>query len=285
VATMADARSADAQLLKKLKEKAAEKVANEATDRAAEKLGVAGRAGDLSTLGAPLTADTLELIMKGLRAGQAQYDLREATNRQWGAAQERLSQLRDKNQASKDAWEKKNRATEQCQDDFKHALNKKREADMQSNMMANMAKASSAAQAYGMAVAKAQQAGDTAAVTKAQLDFYKAMGYDLKADSAAMKAKCGVESPKPAWMLEAEKIENEIDSLGTKVRQIEEGVQAAAVAASGMPAQRYHLARERLYTWFTKTGQGKQDIGWPSEEEKLFKPKAEELKKLVWALQ
>ena len=248
----------DAQILRKLKNaaaaKVADKVADKAVDKAAQKAGVEGvgeeRVNERELLGAPLTADTLGLVLKGLKAMAATMTERDRVQQRMIAAGNQAGELRG--HAAVERWNEKDRLIGNCQRDFLGELEDRQQEEFQKKAQANPAKYAASAQKFAMEIAPLQAKGDMEAVQKAQIKWMQdLMGVDFKADTAAARSKCGTIPPKPVQFAQIDSLDGLAKKLNVEVRALEATAAAkGAAAAGGMPENRFAQARERILTWF-----------------------------------
>jgi hypothetical protein len=97
-------------------------------------------------------------------------------------------------------------------------------------------------------------AGDSAAAYRLRDSMYAKMGIDLKADSAKAIAACGKVPPKPSWLAESEALLTESNEAMAEARALEEQSRSAAVKASGLTAQQYAMALERVAAFVAAKG-------------------------------
>lgn len=99
-------------------------------------------------------------------------------------------------------------------------------------------------------MSQAMASGDSVALRRATAAYYKALGIDPKADTAAANTACHV-PPKQAWM-------TRIDSLGdagTKAWELARDLERQAadtailIAGGGITAEQFAMAAERMEAW------------------------------------
>jgi hypothetical protein len=248
----------DAQIFRKLKDaaaaKVAEKVGDKAVEKAAEKAGIESvgeeKPNERALLGAPLTADTLELVLKGLATMSSMLTERDRIQQRMIAASNMAGELRG--HAAVERWNEKERLVGSCQREFLGALEEKRQDEFAKKSQENPAKYAAAAQKFAMEIAPLQAKGDMEAVQKAQIKWMQdLMGVDFKADTAAARSKCGTIPPKPVQFAQIDSLDGLAKKLNVEVRALEATAAAkGAAAAGGMPENRFAQARERILTWF-----------------------------------
>ena len=107
-------------------------------------------------------------------------------------------------------------------------------------------------------------------------------GIDVAADSAAAAKKCGELPSRPAAALELERVRAAIDTLMVRERTIQEQTVGKAAAVSGLPLQRFALARERILTWYAdQAGEGGDLSRWPRREREMFERRHDEIRQAL----
>ncbi len=272
---------------KGLLKKATDKAAKKAVDNAMPE-GPASTTGAYApaVIGTPLSADTLDLALRGLSAMSAHLAPIAPLSARRQDLYEKLSQSQSANEKARERYDESARKVADCQDQFFDALDHQREQDMQKKMaemrgdQKKMAEMANAAAELARRSGELQQKGDMAGAEKLQRDFYaKMFGVDYKADTAAAVAKCGPRPPKPAFLVEQEKMSKEIDSIGEQIRERESAAESVGAKASGLSPHRFALARERLYTWLGDTSGGRPSKNFSSEENGLFSAHRAEIEK------
>jgi len=284
VASVGTPARGDAQIFKKLKDaaatKAAEKLGDKAADKAAEKAGLESsegarggeRPGERERLGAPLTADTLELLLKGLGVMAASMEQRDRLTQQITAWHNRAAELRESSAVQH--WIERERLVTSCQSDVIRERERQVQDDMQKKVQENPAKYSAAAMKFAQEIAPLQAKGDMEAVQKAQLKWMREMtGVDPKQDTVAARAKCGTVPPKPVQIAQMDSLDGLVKKGNVEVRALEATAsEKGAEAAGGMPSLRFAKARERLLTWFYEGAREKHRF---PEAKLLFSRKAD----------
>jgi hypothetical protein len=250
---------ADAQIFKKLKDaaaaKVAEKAAGKAMDKAAEKAGVSESVGrekpnERELLGAPLTADTLDLVIKGLAAMSSAMQEKYRIEQRGIAAHNQAGELRAS--PAVERWNEKSRVVGSCQETFLSTLEDTRQEEFAKKAQQDPAKYAASAQKFALEIAPLQAKGDMEAVQKAQIKWMQElMGVNFKADTAAAKAKCGTIPPKPVQFAQIDSLDGIAKKANVEARALEAtAADKGAAAAGGMPGNRFAQARERILTWF-----------------------------------
>jgi hypothetical protein len=270
-------------LVKRAARKAAdETVANKATTAVARESNVAGD---------EITSDTLELMFKGLGAIATRLETSEALYKRRDDLSSKLQKHRSANYESHQRYELMASKTHGCYNAFFSDLNQRREGEMQQRMKAmamspeKLAQLSQEYARVAMDVQAAQAKGDTAAANIALQSFsQKYLGIDPQADSSAARKTCGAMPPKPASLAEEERLSAEEEALNDQLRQAEAWVELAGPTASGIPAGRFALARERMVMWYQADRAGNADKKFPPREQQLFSSRKSDFDRIAKAL-
>jgi hypothetical protein len=126
-------------------------------------------------------------------------------------------------------------------------------------------------QAISMEMAAAAAAGDTARGRKAEMAYNKLVGVDPKADSAKARAQCNVPPP-PPWMARADAASAESNQLYNEAREVEAAGNADGAKASGMTAEQFAMALERIIGFLAADGSLKYS---PVEQQALGAQRAQ----------
>src|SRR5689334_19547904 len=193
LASPSNARAQFGGLVKKAVKKAAgEAVVDAATEKARQKIGATNTTTNNASLGTELTADTLDLVLKGLAATSAKLEQIEALSKRRDDLNAKLQQNRSANGAVVDRYNEQNSRIGACVSDYIGELNKSRENELRAKMMTMMSTPNGQKtyvaeyQKLMQDVAAAQAKGDTLAMNKALAGFYKKfLGLDVKADTVA----------------------------------------------------------------------------------------------------
>jgi hypothetical protein len=122
----------------------------------------------------------------------------------------------------------------------------------------------------------------TAGYNRAALIFISA---DSHADSAAVNQQCGPRPHEPAWLPKAKAAAAREDSLRVQVRALDGEIASAGATASGMPPEKYALAKERVLNWayeenaFEEASGGSRVQDFGDAERKMFEAHKAEIKK------
>ena len=264
--------------------KAREKVEAKAENKAENAIPVKPLEGD------PLTESTLVAVLKGL---SLEAESKDKTKQLWTAIEAKAKEVNEAERAAgdePDKWHKASRDIESCASRSISESEKIHEKEMPQKVMAlNNGKDNTAViaklNAVGKRMADAQAKGDTPAFQKAFADYGKMLGFDPAKDSAVAYAKCGKLPAKPASMVKLDQLKAEVDQLTEQRRAEEAEIGGRAAKASGIPADKYALARERLLTWNSE-GKGKSGRrSLTKEENDLFLAHASDIRKVESVLQ
>lgn len=209
-----------------------------------------------------LTEDRIAGILRGLNAGRAVLD---GTNggpsraslvaRRDAAANKRVS-LSDANAKVISAYEVKRDESTRCRNE---AIRVSREANQQKADKVNKELQQKAltdpayrekVMASMQKLTAAQQKGDTAEMNR----IYAELGLtavDPKADSLAADKACGKAPPKPAVLVEMDRLNAEADALSEQIRKLEETAAATEIKESGLTARQFNMARERIEAYLS----------------------------------
>ncbi|MBI3568162.1 MAG: hypothetical protein HY084_08180 [Gemmatimonadetes bacterium] len=239
--------------------------------------------------GDPVDASTLDALLKGL---SAEMDARAATAAKHDVLLAKQDEWRAADNASRPESDKWHAANSKIMDCVERSLRKSEEAfqEAAAQKMSNLggdAKSQEFIKQYvalSQQLAQAVQKKDTAAVRRLTRQVGTLMGSDPAADSAAAYKVCGKPPAQTPAMIRTAKLRAEADSLQEEFRKAESGGADRAVAASGMPKEKYFVARERLLTWNSQrvANEGMRSV--TKDEDALFKSRLAEIKKVEAAL-
>lgn len=275
-------------LVKKAVKKAAgEAAADAAGDRTRRKLPERGNAASPDVIGAELTADTLDLVLKGLAAVAEKRasirDLRIDRDR----AAERRSAFLDANGSTIEAYQAKRNAYEECSSSFERELDSKRAPELQrrSQELANSPNRQQILEEFNrmtLQVNEAMQRGDSATMRRLQRQYQqKFLGIDAAADSAAEVARCGKPPMIPKQLADRDRLNEEVGKLDDRIREAEMAAEGAGPRVSGLAATRFALARERLITWVSADRSGTAPRSFSDREHRLFSSRRGDIVRLL----
>ena len=125
------------------------------------------------------------------------------------------------------------------------------------------------------------QAGDTAGAMRLQRDFAsKQLGIDPKADTAKAVQTCGKPPTKPAWLAQADADADRADTLNVRMRDLEEKASSESVRLSGVSADKFTAARERIARWWGQQQDDDPSRGFAEGEVKILKSHRDQIAKL-----
>jgi len=279
-------------LVKKAVKKAAgEAAVDAATDKARQKIAPHTESSGNAALGAELTADTLDLVLKGLAATATKLEQIDGLSKRRDDLNAKLQENRTANYATVERYNEQESKIGACISDHINGLNKSRENELRAKMMTMMATPNGQQgwvaeyQKVMQDMAAAQAKGDTTGMNKALAGFYKkVLGVDVKADTVAAQKQCGTLPRKPAAIAEQAALDAQVDSANVQIRAAEAQASTAGENASGLPSARYLQARERLTTWLGADKQGKALQYFSDHENKLLVSRKGDIERVERAL-
>lgn len=212
-----------------------------------------------SAFGPELTEQTTTGVLKGLEAEQRILDQRDLVAQKRDALQDASNTLTAPHDAERQAFTSATGRWNECRNGVFDRLDQQQQArvaEQQKQLLSDPAKlAQFQKQIMAMQEKSMQllQKGDTAGAMKLSQDFalsQSGLKIDPKADTAQAIKECGAIPVKPDWMVKAELDDAKADTLSTQVRNLEDKAQAAGVSASGLSAEQFAQARERLVNWY-----------------------------------
>ena len=278
---------ADAQfggLIKKAKEKVAEK----GVDKAAEKVAPV-------TPGEQLTDDLLSKVITGAQAADRMLGERDRVQASREAKNKELSVVVDKNQPVHRAYDEANSKILDCRSSSFHSLDEARRKkydakvkEMQSDP-ALLGKMQLVAMKYSQQMADAQKKQDPVALTKVQMAMMNEVACtdvfaDMKKDSVLTDAKCGKVPAFPASLLQEERLRKDMAAADDSIRTLEAKAVNVGAQASGLEQVRYLQLKERTLSIMNRVaGQGaKAKFG--DEETEAVKKRLSDLERVKRAL-
>lgn len=242
-----------------------------------------------------LTPQVINKAIAGLRVranakgpdGRNVVDMRRRANELW----EERKKLNENRDAEREAYNNKNGAALNCMGEVLQGIKNDQYQAMQRRFMgmtgANLqgdqsanAKFMQEYQRLSMGIAEAYAANDTAKANKLQAEHNKLMGIDPKADSAKAKAQCNF-SPAPPWMQRAEIANDSSTVLYNAARDLERAVSDTAVRVSGLTAEQFAMANERLTAYVELASGARGLYRFTAAEEIAIKARIVDLKPLV----
>ena len=270
-----------AQLGKIIKQKAAERAAREAAQRAGVSQGTQTHHAERyteATIGQELDEATLNAVLRGMSAVQREFSGVQAERVRLS---NRVNELLPTAIPQDSAWRERHARIEQCQRDYTDALMQRRQAQLQARAVAPSMTQEQIRLMMALTDSgtKAAQRGDSVAVERLNRRLMQVTtGIDVAADSAAAARQCGELPARPAAALELQRVRAQIDTLMVRERTIQEQTLPNAARASGLPPQRFALARERILTWYADQSAGGDMSRWPRRERELFERRRDDIR-------
>lgn len=270
-----------AQLGKIIKEKTAERAAREAAQRAGVSQGTPTHHAERyteATIGQELDEATLNAVLRGMNAVQREFSGVQAERVRLS---NRVNELLPTAIPQDSAWRERHARIEQCQRDHTDALMQRRQAQLQARAAAPSMTQEQIRLMMALtdSATRAAQRGDSVAVERLNRRLmHVTTGIDVAADSAAAARQCGELPARPAAALELQRVRAEIDTLMVRERTIQEQTLPNAARASGLPPQRFALARERILTWYADRSAGGDLSRWPRRERELFERRRDDIR-------
>ena len=203
-----------------------------------------------------LTSDRIAGILRGLQAGRTVLDTRTPLIQRRDEAYKKREPLWNANQKAYDAYLVKRDENQRCRNDAMEVSREKRQkiTDARNKELSAKAMTDPAFRQKIMELtpklADAQQKGDTVELKR----LMKLMGVaedDTKADTVAADAKCGKETPKPAWLVQTDSLDGLAQRLTDEIRKIEEKAASTEQKESGLNERQFMMARERIEAYLS----------------------------------
>jgi len=203
-----------------------------------------------------LTSERVAAMLRGLQAGRAILDTRTALIDRREQISKKREPLWDANQKSYDAYLVKRDENQRCRNDAMQVSRDKRQkvTDARNKELSAKAMNDPAFRQKIMELTPkltaAQQRGDTVELKKlmAQMGVTED---DTKADTVAADAKCGKETPKPAWLVQTDSLDGLMNKLTDDIRKIEEKAASTEQKESGLNERQFMMARERIEAYLS----------------------------------
>lgn len=271
---------ADAQLGGLIKKKATEA----AKSRVESKVPQAKPAEDLSKLGSPFTAASLDRVLNALEINARAWMKSDSLAKRIEPLERQMADFNASKGAEEiNAYQTKHYEWTECRREATqaHRAANAGQNEAMARKMEAMAKSDPmAAQKWAMEFAQMHQQantmfakGDTAAGLELQRTWYKKHGMESALDlsEAELLARCGREPGAPAALATRNDLQSRLDTLRTRKRDAELAAQERARNASGMSAEDFHPMNERLERWYAIAVKGeKGDRFWSNEEGALL---------------
>lgn len=236
----------------------------------------------VDAFGAPLTAQSLDAVLRGLAASQAKIDEAKQAQAEADRYNKLMTQASAGHENERMKYQESASSIESCQSHFIEARRDSATHAFQRKVMndpAAQAEAAKAATDMNLEYAKLLQKGDTAGAKRVLTQRASKFIGDPKADTAAAVKKCGTVPAKPAWIADEDKYRAQWQAAQDKARKIEQDARDAGVSASGMSKQDYGLARERIVNWLQEKNGGKQVQRFTDEERKAMDARNSDIQK------
>jgi len=270
-------------LIKKAKEKVAEK----GVEQAADKMGPVAP-------GEQLTDDLLGKVITGAQAADRMLGERDRVTASRDAKNKDLSALKDKNQPVHSAYDQANGKISECRSSAFNTLEEARQEKYDAQIKKiqadpnMMGKYQLIAMKYSKSLAEAQQKQDPALLQKVQMDMMKEIigsdpFADMKKDSATVTAKCGKLPALPPSLAQEERLQKEVAAADDSIRTLEAKAVNAGAAASGLEQVRYLQLKERALSIMGRVG-GQGGAKYGNEEMEAVKKRMADLEKVKRAL-
>ena len=277
---------ADAQfggLLKKAKEKVAEKGLEKVAEKAGDQLGPVAP-------GEQLTDDLLSKVITGAQAADRVLGERDRITTAREAKNKEFSALMDKNQPVHAAYDQANNKIMDCRSasfsSLDDARSEKYEARMKDPALAG--KIQLIGMKYAPRMAEAQQKQDPAMLQKVQGEMMKEITgtdpfADVKKDSVATDAKCGKVPTLPTALVQEERMRKELAAQDNELRTLEAKAVNTGAQASGLEQIRYLQLKERALSILNRVN-GQSGAKYGDEELAAIKKRQSDLEKVKRAL-
>ena len=289
------------KIAEKVIEKAAEKVENKSPSRDSTAASAAGgqrrsRAGrmmmsgpvDGTGLGSELTADTLELVLRGLDAVAAKLRESATARAKITEVSRKLADLRSSHASEVDAYRQRAGRVRECQDAEFRRISRERGVEVDRQMKNDptfRARATAAWQKYMSAAMDAQRKGDSATVLQLQLEMYRQLlgvDFDARKDTVAAVGKCGALPPMLRVLVLDDSLSRLSSALNEQYRQAEKEAVDAGPARSGLSEQQFARARERIERWYVLKAKGGAHF-WTEREDALLEAQRARIESIMRA--
>jgi hypothetical protein len=168
----------------------------------------------------------------------------------------------------------------ECRDNVLEKLNDAHESQMQGRLMSDP----TFGKAYGREAENARAAAqrhDTAAMAKAQARMVAMMNPNARADTIAANKQCGAAPGRPAWMTQLDTLPIARERWQNQIRDLQARGAAAGVTASGLTAQQFGMAQERIRLYLGRAGVHAAQPGFSEIELTTLEEKGAELRSLM----
>lgn len=246
VAVAPPARAGFGDLVKKAKDKAAQTVAGKATGTSPSSAARAA-APEFTDELIELTEPRVVQVLKGLDAGNKVLASRAPLVKKRDQLQNEAGSLVNQYGKAMDAAREKHDEAERCWDEALSEKKSERDEQMQKRMMSDPAMREKV-MGLGLEMAQAQAAGDTATMSRIQREM-AAMSGPTKEDSLAAKQKCGPVPPLHPMEPKVQGLQKDAAAVDEQIRANDQKSVQAQTEASGLTAEQFAMARERILMW------------------------------------
>lgn len=248
-------------LVKKAKDKAAQAVSNKATGKTAAS---GGGTVEFTDELLELNGERLDQVLKGLEAGDQVLAGRAALVTKRDRLRNEAGTIVNQHGPAMDAAREKHDTAERCWREFLDEKRSERDEEMRQKAMSDPA-IREKMMGLTMRMAEAQAAGDSVAMSRLVREA-EAMSGPTHADSLAARQKCGPVPPPHPMDAKVEALRREAAAADEQIRANDQKSIDAQVAASGLTAAQFAMARERLLLWLAAIRSKGQPRGFSSVE-------------------
>jgi hypothetical protein len=223
----------------------------------------ANAAEDLSKLGSPFTAASLDRVLSALEINAKAWAASDSIARQIEPLELQMGEFNSSKSSQEiNAYGTKHGEWVMCRDAASRAHTEANadQSQAMADKMAAMTRADPAAAQklaadfakMGQEMTAALTRGDTVGALAIQEEVYKKYGLEsaLGISEDELRNKCGKEPVAPAALAVRDNLQARIDALRTRKRDAESAAQEKARAASGMSAEEFHPMNERVERWY-----------------------------------
>ena len=264
------------------------KILKKATDKVAPKnpTTASGPAPTYDQTMLELTPERLAKVIDGLTAmrgvlvGGSGGESIAALVKQRDDANDQLSAIENAHNKDLEAYQRSIDKTQQCRDEAISASQDQHRQQAQARLMTDPSIQQKYVQA-AQAMAAANAKGDTAAMRKIQLEMQQSAYPYAKDDTAAADSKCGKAPVQPAWYVQRDKLMTQVQQLSDRIRATHDKADAAGKQASGLTAEQFAMAHERLDMYIgRKRGGSNGQVGFSQVELDAIAAKISQIEQL-----
>ena len=233
-----------------------------------------------------LTSERVTGMLRGLQAGRAVLETRTPLMARREEISKKREPLWDANQKAYDAYLRTRDENQRCRNDAMDASREKRQkvTDARNKELSAKAMNDPAFRQKIMELtpklAEAQQKGDTVELKR----LMKQMGVeqdDTRPDTLAADAKCGKETPKPAFLVQTDSLDGLANKLTDQIRQIEEKAASTEQKESGLNERQFMMARERIEAYLSAMKYNGKPRGFSPNELEALGARRADLEKVM----